>query len=134
MVRILFLCMCWRRMFCSSYHSSWETNLKSIPFKVLLSWKQCSSWRNYRKGLLVGHFQYSDIYNSNTFSFTNPVPNGHLNNTDMHFTVSTLASNCILYIECLCTFVFIFVFDITVFTVYPAGWCWSCSQSSYRGV
>jgi hypothetical protein len=27
-----FLCMCWRRMFCFSDHSPWETNLKSIPF------------------------------------------------------------------------------------------------------
>jgi hypothetical protein len=27
--------MCWRRIFCSSDHSLWETNLKSIPFKVV---------------------------------------------------------------------------------------------------
>jgi hypothetical protein len=34
--------MCWRRMFCLSVHSPWEKNLKSFPFKVVLSWKQCS--------------------------------------------------------------------------------------------
>jgi hypothetical protein len=34
--------MCWRRMFCFSDHNTWETNLKYIPFKVVLSWKQCS--------------------------------------------------------------------------------------------
>jgi hypothetical protein len=34
--------MCSRRIFCFSDHSPWETNLKSIPFKVVLSWKQCS--------------------------------------------------------------------------------------------
>jgi hypothetical protein len=38
----IFSCMCWRRMFCFSVHSPWETNLKSFPFKVVLSWKQCS--------------------------------------------------------------------------------------------
>jgi hypothetical protein len=37
-----FICMCWRRMFCFSDHIPWETNLKSIPFKVVLSWKLCS--------------------------------------------------------------------------------------------
>jgi hypothetical protein len=36
-----FLCMCWRRMFCFSDHSPWKINLKSILFKVVLSWKQC---------------------------------------------------------------------------------------------
>ena len=36
-----FLCMCCRRMFCCSDHSPWETNLKSISFKVVLSWKPC---------------------------------------------------------------------------------------------
>jgi hypothetical protein len=34
--------MCWRRMFCFSVHSPWEKNLKSFPFKMVLSWKQCS--------------------------------------------------------------------------------------------
>jgi hypothetical protein len=34
--------MCWRRMFCFSLHSPWEINLKSFPFKMVLSWKQCS--------------------------------------------------------------------------------------------
>jgi hypothetical protein len=34
--------MCWRRMLCFFVHSQWEKNLKSIPFKVVLSWKQCS--------------------------------------------------------------------------------------------
>jgi hypothetical protein len=34
--------MRWRRMFCFSAHSPWEKNLKSFPFKVVLSWKQCS--------------------------------------------------------------------------------------------
>jgi hypothetical protein len=29
-------------MFFFSDHSSWETNLKSIPSKVVISWKQCS--------------------------------------------------------------------------------------------
>jgi hypothetical protein len=29
-------------MFCFSVHSPWEKNLKSFPFKVVLSWKQCS--------------------------------------------------------------------------------------------
>ena len=47
-----FLCMCWRRIFCFSDHNQWETNLKSILFKVVLIWKPCWSWRNYRKGLL----------------------------------------------------------------------------------
>jgi hypothetical protein len=37
-----FSCMCWRRMFCFSVHSPWEKNLKSFPFKVVLSRKQCS--------------------------------------------------------------------------------------------
>ena len=40
-----FWCMCWRRMFCFSYHNPWETNLKSILFKVVLIWKPCWSWR-----------------------------------------------------------------------------------------
>jgi hypothetical protein len=35
-------CMCWRRMFCFSVHGPWEKNLKFFPFKVVLSWKQCS--------------------------------------------------------------------------------------------
>jgi hypothetical protein len=34
--------MCWRRMFCFSLHSPWETNLKFFPFKMVLSWKQCN--------------------------------------------------------------------------------------------
>ena len=29
-------------LFCSTDHSTWETNLKFIPFKVVLSWKQYS--------------------------------------------------------------------------------------------
>jgi hypothetical protein len=29
-------------MFYFSVHSPWEKNLKSFPFKVVLSWKQCS--------------------------------------------------------------------------------------------
>jgi hypothetical protein len=29
-------------MLCFFVHSQWEKNLKSIPFKVFLSWKQCS--------------------------------------------------------------------------------------------
>jgi hypothetical protein len=33
---------CWRRMFCFSVHCPWEKDLKSFPFKVILSWKQCS--------------------------------------------------------------------------------------------
>jgi hypothetical protein len=33
---------CWRAMFCFSVHSPWEKNLKSFPFKMVLSWKQCS--------------------------------------------------------------------------------------------
>ena len=37
-----FLCMCCRRMFCFSDHSPWETNLKAIPFKVVLSWNRGS--------------------------------------------------------------------------------------------
>jgi hypothetical protein len=41
-IQIFFLCMCWRRMLCFSGHSPWETNLKSIPFKVVQSSKQCS--------------------------------------------------------------------------------------------
>ena len=58
-----FLCMCCRKMFCFSDHSPWKTNLKSIPFKVALSWKPCYSWRNYRKGLLISCILYiSHIY------------------------------------------------------------------------
>jgi hypothetical protein len=34
--------MYWRRIFCFSVHSTWEKNLKSFPFKVVLSSKQCS--------------------------------------------------------------------------------------------
>jgi hypothetical protein len=34
--------MCWRRIFCFSLHSPWEKSLKSFPFKMVLSWKQCS--------------------------------------------------------------------------------------------
>jgi hypothetical protein len=37
-----FSCMCWRRMFCFSAHSPREKYLTSFPFKVVLSWKQCS--------------------------------------------------------------------------------------------
>jgi hypothetical protein len=37
-----FSCMCSRRMFCFSVHIPWEKNLKSFPFKVVLSWKQRS--------------------------------------------------------------------------------------------
>ena len=48
-----FLCMCWRKMFCFSDHSSWETKLKSVSFKVVLI------WNNYRKGLLY-HWSGSD--------------------------------------------------------------------------
>ena len=51
-----FLCMCWRRMFCFSDHSPWETNLKSIPFKVVLSCPPKTvlvvTYCNYRKSLL----------------------------------------------------------------------------------
>ena len=39
---ISFSRMCWRRMFCFSVHSPWEKNLKSFPFKMVPSWKQCS--------------------------------------------------------------------------------------------
>jgi hypothetical protein len=41
-IKNYFSCMCWRRMFYFSVHSPWEKNLKSFPFKVVLSWKQCS--------------------------------------------------------------------------------------------
>ena len=47
--------MCWRRMFYFSDYGQWETNLKSIPFKMVQSWKYCSSWKHCssRKGLLT---------------------------------------------------------------------------------
>jgi hypothetical protein len=41
-IQKFFSCMCWRRMFCFSVHRPWEKNLKSFPFKMVLSWKQCS--------------------------------------------------------------------------------------------
>ena len=52
-----FLCMCWRRVFCFFDHNPWETNLKSIPFKVVLNWKQCSCDVITRKVYFVNFFK-----------------------------------------------------------------------------
>ena len=41
-IKNYFPCTCWRRLFCFFVHSPWEKNLKSFPFKMVLSWKQCS--------------------------------------------------------------------------------------------
>ena len=87
-----FLCMCWRRTCCFSDYSPWETNLKSIPFKVVVE-------NRVSRDVITGKVYWSLSYSRHRVVLANKTVCELLKQTSNGYYSNQIPKNFFLFIN-----------------------------------